>query len=244
MNTRLLGDIAVINPTMRGIEASQDCSFVPMECVDELSGQITRTLSRKVAQVNKGYTPFRNCDVLFAKITPCMENGKCAIAQNLTNGIGFGSTEFHVIRAGDEIIPEWIYYYLRRKDVRQQAEHRMTGSAGQKRVPSSFLEDELEIPLPLLPEQRRIVAILARADRLRRLRRTALELSDSYLQSVFVQIFGDALTNPKRWPIHPLGELLLLEPHIGTIVPAQRYRRSTLCSCWRVGRLAYQPEAV
>ena len=105
---------------------------------------------RQVAEVEKGYTYFQEGDVLFAKITPCMENGKCAIAKRLVNGIGFGSTEFHVIRPKESVTSEWIYYYLRQETTRKKAKRSMTGSAGQKRVPSLFLQD-VEIPLPPLP---------------------------------------------------------------------------------------------
>ncbi|MDQ6644792.1 MAG: restriction endonuclease subunit S, partial [Chloroflexota bacterium] len=145
----------------------------------------------------KGYTYFGENDVLLAKITPCMENGKCAIARHLKNGVGFGSTEFHVIRSGAEVIPEWVHYFLKQESTRKEAERHMTGSAGQKRVPAAFLE-ELPIPLPPLPEQRRIAAILDKADRLRRLRRFSLQLSDNYLQSVFLQMFCTA--EDAYWP--------------------------------------------
>ena len=182
-----LGTVCRINPTapsdLDGISA-----FVPMEQVDEHQGRIVRSIERTVSELRQGYSYFADGDVLFAKITPCMENGKCAIAQNLTGGVGFGSTEFHVLRAGEVIVPEWIYYFLRQESTRKQAERTMTGSAGQKRVPTRFLED-VPIPLPPLPEQQRIAAILERADRLRRLRRYALELSEGYLQAVFVEMF-------------------------------------------------------
>ncbi|NJO00131.1 MAG: restriction endonuclease subunit S, partial [Anaerolineales bacterium] len=155
-----LGDICEINPRRtNGVNSNVLCSFIPMEYVDEYLGAVTRTSLRQVSEVEKGYTSFQNGDVLFAKITPCMENGKCAIAKNLANGIGFGSTEFHVIRAREKVIPEWVYYYLRQGVVRKEAERNMTGSAGQKRVPSRFLE-EAQLPLPPLDEQKRIAAIL------------------------------------------------------------------------------------
>jgi type I restriction enzyme S subunit len=177
-----------------------------MNHVDDYFGTITRMSLRQVAEVEKGYTYFQDGDVLFAKITPCMENGKCAIAKNLVNGIGFGSTEFHVIRAKESVIPEWVYYYLRQEATRKKAERSMTGSAGQRRVPSKFLKEEL-IPLPPLPEQKRIAAILAKADRLRRLRRTARDLSDTYLQSVFLEMFGDPVSNPMGWEVRALSDL-------------------------------------
>ena len=135
-----------------------------------------------------------------------MENGKCAIAKTLINGIGFGSTEFHVIRAKEQLIPEWAYYFLRQERTRRKAELSMTGSAGQKRVPSSFLEEVL-IPLPSLSEQKRIVNILEKADHLRRQRRYALELSNTYLQAVFLEMFGDPTNNPNKWPKDRLSQL-------------------------------------
>jgi type I restriction enzyme S subunit len=202
-----------------------------MEYVDEVTGTVSRTDIRLVNEVQKGYTYFAENDVLFAKITPCMENGKCAIARNLVNGLGFGSTEFHVLRAGPETIPEWVYYYLRQVSTRSRAEERMTGSAGQKRVPSSVLEEELFISLPPLPEQRRIAALLAKADRLRRLRRYALEVSERYLQGVFVEMFGDPVTNPKGWDFEELGELI---ERFEAGVNFPPISEKELCSPWRV----------
>jgi type I restriction enzyme S subunit len=194
-----LSKVCTINPPRsKELSAELLCSFVPMDYVDEESGAISRTDVRPVAEVRKGYTEFREKDVIFAKITPCMENGKCAIAKNLINEIGFGSTEFHVLRANSKILPEWIYYYLRQERIRQQAVHWFRGTAGQQRVPSIFLE-ELQIPLPTLSEQQRIATILDQADRLRRLRRYALELGDSYLQSVFLDMFGDLARNLMGW---------------------------------------------
>ena len=91
-----------------------------------------------------------------AKITPCMENGKAAIARSLANGLGFGSTEFHVLRSNGAVLPEFIYYFVRQESFRRVAEAEMTGSVGQKRVPLAFLKQS-ELPLPPLAEQERIV---------------------------------------------------------------------------------------
>ncbi len=168
-----------------------------MEYIDDQFGVVIKQAIRQIKEVDKGYTFFQNKDILFAKITPCMENGKCAIAKNLINGTGFGSTEFHVIRTKIDAIPEWVYYYLRQASTRKMAEMCMTGSAGQKRVPSSFLE-EILIPLPSLTEQKHIATILEKADRLRRLRRYALELSGTYLQAVFLEMFCQ--NADKDWP--------------------------------------------
>ncbi len=229
-----LGQICEINPRKTArIKPETQCSFIPMEYIDDQFGLVTKQAIRQCKEVDKGYTPFQDNDILFAKITPCMENGKCAIAKGLVNGLGFGSTEFHVIRAKKDTLPEWVYYYLRKPSTRKKAEINMTGSAGQKRVPSSFLE-ELHIPLPPLPEQKRIAAILEKADRLRRLRRYALELSGTYLQSVFLEMFGDPVTNPKGWRIVPLGDMLSLSPHLGTIIPAKESGKQL---CVRVGEV-------
>lgn len=145
-----LGDVCKINPSKREIKGApldMDVSFIPMSYIDDRWGCIIKYDVRQLAEVNKSYTYFRDNDILFAKITPCMENGKCAIAQGLMNGLGFGSTEFHVIRASQELIPEWGWYYLRQKRIREEAKKYFAGSAGQQRVPKEFLE-KLKIPLP------------------------------------------------------------------------------------------------
>ena len=122
-------------------------SFVPMPLVSE-HGEIQTNNIKPYLGVKKGFTYFRDNDVLFAKITPCMENGKGAVAVNLKNGIGFGSTEFHVFRPIENISnPYWIYYLMAIDSFRIMAEKKMTGSAGQKRVPISFFEN-LKVNLP------------------------------------------------------------------------------------------------
>ena len=154
-----LDDVSWINPKLPASDAEKDLevTFLPMRCVEEQSGRIDLSLTRKLSEVRKGYTYFRNEDILFAKITPCMENGKVAIANDLKNGIGFGSTEFHVIRLVNELSRKFLFYYLNRENLRKEARKNMTGSAGQLRVPTGFIE-ELQFPIPPLPEQYRIVS--------------------------------------------------------------------------------------
>ncbi|MDP3785100.1 MAG: restriction endonuclease subunit S [bacterium] len=160
-----LSDIAEVNPRkdFSSLKTSDDVSFVPMDSVDEITGTITKKQTKKLGAVSKGYTFFRNGDVIFAKITPCMENGKCAVAKELTNGMGFGSTEFYVIRAKDDILPEYLWLFLRQEKVRSEAKTHFTGAAGHKRVPKDFMEN-LEIPVPIkndkpdMAEQKRIVS--------------------------------------------------------------------------------------
>ena len=156
-----LSEVAQINPrrTQHEREDAISTSFVPMEAVDEILGEVTQVISQQYSKVKKGYTYFENGDVIFAKITPCMQNGKHAVVNDLIDGFGFGSTEFHVIRASEEIIPEWIHYYLRRKQTLDAALKTFTGAVGQQRVPDAFLAN-LEIPVPRPETQRKIAARL------------------------------------------------------------------------------------
>ena len=157
-----LKEIAEINPRRpRGLNRPEEAptTFVPMPSVDGTSGTISDPLERPFGEIKRGYTYFEENDVLFAKITPCMQNGKHVIARNLLDGIGFGTTEFHVIRPGDEVIPEWIHLYIRQPTILNEAATHFTGSVGQQRVPPYFLED-LAIPLPPLSDQKRIATIL------------------------------------------------------------------------------------
>lgn len=155
-----LPQVCTINPRKPDFGAlgmDAEVTFVPMPAVDAGSGAITKPVLRRLADVRKGFTSFRDDDVIVAKITPCMENGKAAIARGLANGLGFGSTEFHVLRTNGAVLPEYVYHFVRRESFRANAAAEMTGSVGQKRVPASFLE-QTEIPLPPLAEQQRIVA--------------------------------------------------------------------------------------
>lgn len=157
-----LGNVAAINPRRRSsipYPLDTPTTFVPMASVKEDAGGIETPLLRPLSQVSKGYTYFEEGDVLFAKITPCMQNGKHAIARRLNNGFGFGTTEFHVIRPGHELTSEWIHLLIRQPAVLQNAAKQFRGAVGQQRVPKEFLADLL-IPLPSLEEQRRIIARL------------------------------------------------------------------------------------
>jgi type I restriction enzyme S subunit len=136
--------------------ADAPVTFVPMPAVDADLGAITNPDIKPYLEVRNGFTSFRDGDVIMAKITPCMENGKAAIVQGMKNGIGFGSTEFHVMRSRGEILPEYLYYFIRQKSFRKEAESHFTGSVGQKRVPADFIK-HCVIPLPPLADQQRIV---------------------------------------------------------------------------------------
>jgi type I restriction enzyme S subunit len=180
-------------------------SFLPMASVLE-DGTVVNPQERRAGDVLKGYTAFRRGDVLVAKITPCMENGKASLVDDLPHEFGFGSTEFHVLRPGADVDPRFLFYAVWNPQFRRMAAKQMTGSAGQKRVPTDFFE-RFEIPLPPLPEQRRIAAILDEADALRRKRREALGLLDALLRSAFLEMFGDPVTNPRGWETKALGRV-------------------------------------
>ena len=153
-----LRDICTINPRVdkNSIDAESLVSFVPMPAVEAETGKIDVSETRSFRAVRKGYTPFRKGDVLFAKITPCMENGKMAIVPELVSEYGFGSTEFHVLRPANGIDPRFLYHAISNHPFRFHAQHHMTGAVGQKRVPAAVLEEH-EIGLPPPSEQRRIV---------------------------------------------------------------------------------------
>lgn len=206
---RKLAEVCDINPRFprdHGLEGSTLVTFVPMAAVDEVTGSIATPQVRPFAEVRRGYTAFKENDVLFAKITPCMENGKAALAQGLIGGIGFGSTEFHVLRAGSEVLPEWLRYFVRREQFRREAKRNFTGTAGQQRVPTSFLENS-DIPVPSLPEQRRVVDLLSRAEGIVRLRHEAQGKAQAIIPALFLDMFGDPATNPKGWPMRAIEEL-------------------------------------
>ena len=144
----LLSEIAEVNPSSNfKCKDEELVSFITMADVSE-DGEIINQQSKMYGEVKKGYTVFQDGDILFAKITPCMENGKGALALNLINGIGFGSTEFHVLRPIDSRDTAFIYFLTMNKKFRQQARRFMRGTAGQLRVPKDFLDEYVLDCLP------------------------------------------------------------------------------------------------
>ncbi len=157
-----IAEVADFNPRTFSVlssAASLPVHFVPMSAVTEEFGGISISERRPLSDVQKGYTSFLADDVLFAKITPCMENGKLAIVPTLPEQLAFGSTEFHVLRASDAVLPTWLSYFLSQETFRRLARQNMTGSAGQMRVPTAWLSTA-RIPIAPLPEQIRIVGKL------------------------------------------------------------------------------------
>ena len=138
---RQIQELAEVNPRVdkKVIPDDIEVSFVPMPAVEAESGEIDVSQTKLAKEVKKGFTAFLQGDVLFAKITPCMENGKMAIVPALVNGFGFGSTEFHVLRPREDIDAKYLYYYVSSKSFRGEAERFMTGAVGQKRVSTSMV---------------------------------------------------------------------------------------------------------
>lgn len=155
-----LEEIVTFNPRHpTDTEPFLEVSFVPMSGVSDRNWQLQLEEVRPFNKASKNFTHFSEGDVLFAKITPSMENGKAAIAQNLTNKMGCGTTELHVLRPSIGVESKYVYRFIHQESFRKEAARNMTGTAGQLRVPVAFLREVL-IPLPPLPEQHRIVAKL------------------------------------------------------------------------------------
>ena len=155
-----IAELTTVNPKHPSdTDRQQSASFIPMPAVNEHLGAITDAQDRTLGEIWTGYTHFADGDVIFAKITPCMENGKAAIASGLTNGIACGSTEFYVFRPDAGFSAAYLWRFLRQRSFREQAEKHMSGAVGQRRVPRNYLEDHL-LPLPPAAEQHRIVAKL------------------------------------------------------------------------------------
>jgi len=161
-NTAKLTEVVRINPRNVdfALDDSDEVTFLPMAGVEAETGRINITERRTWKTVKKGYTKFQENDVLVAKITPCMENGKACIARHLHGAAGAGSTEFHVFRPDTKIIePEWLYLFLNQQRIRSAAKRQMGGAVGQQRVPASFYES-LVLPLPDIEKQRELLESL------------------------------------------------------------------------------------
>lgn len=160
-----LADFSDINPRLvqrPALDADTPVSFIKMEDVSN-NAVVKNIRIATYAQVAKGFTAFQDQDVLVAKITPCFENGKGGFVQGLKNGVGFGSTEFHVLRARKNSDSKFVYQFTNSQDFRLKGESNMTGSAGQRRVPTEYLKT-LDVAFPPLPEQQKIAAILSSVD--------------------------------------------------------------------------------
>jgi type I restriction enzyme S subunit len=212
---KTLAEVCLIKPPKSEARAkfspSTPVSFLPMEDLGVGLKFARANKSRPLSTVVGSYTYFADGDVLLAKITPCFENGKLGIADGLENGVGFGSSEYFVLRPDSSVSNEWLYYFLDRETFLTEGGAQMTGAVGHKRVPKEFIES-CSIPVPPLPEQQRIVALLdeafaglatAQAHAERNLR-NARTLFESHLDAVFTQ-------RGEGWVEHSLGDLIEIQ---------------------------------
>ena len=152
-----------VNPPsdgLRRLHPEDEVSFVPMEAVGEY-GDLSLDHTRAISEIGSGYTEFDDGDVVVAKITPCFENGKGALATGLVNGIAFGTTELHVLRAAPNLEQHFLFYFTISRLFRGNGEGEMYGAGGQKRVPPEFCKN-IRVPLPAVDEQRTIADFLDR----------------------------------------------------------------------------------
>lgn len=195
-------DFVEINPSVK-IPKGIPVSFVEMKDLDSSVRYCENSQKKELT----GGSRFINGDTLFARITPCMENGKICQVRNLENGIGFGSTEFHILRGKEGVSDSNFVYYLSRWDeVRDHAEHNMEGSSGRQRVPKQAF-DNLYLNLPPLETQRRIAAILSslddKIDLLQRENATLEQMAETMFRQWFVE------EGKEEWEEKPLSSIAI-----------------------------------
>lgn len=244
-----LSDIANINPNRAKPESdNSDVSFLTMSDVSE-DGRVIGRQVRNYREVAKGFTSFVDNDVLVAKITPCFENGKGALVTGLLGAIGFGSTEFHVVRSRPEhAVPEFLHLHTRSDRFRRLGERNMVGSAGQKRVPTEFLR-EYAVPLPPLPEQQKIAAILTAVDDKLDIIARQIEGTQTLKRGLMQTLFSRGVGNqdadgrwvphsefkdselgeiPEAWCTRPIGAMFDVVERAFKMDEDQLYRRVTV----------------
>ncbi len=186
-----LGDVVEFNPSKNGFKNNDnlEVSFVPMADLQEGQMLFRAKQNKKLKEVIKGYTYFSNDDVLLAKITPCFENGKSGIAKELTNGIGFGSTEFIVLRPIKNVLSQWIYNFVSSDKFLKLGEANMTGSAGQQRLSMDFVKN-YKIPLPTIEAQKQIVAKIEEEQKIIKANKELIKLFEQKIKDKISEVWG------------------------------------------------------
>lgn len=221
---------ARLNPKKSSLklDAETEVSFVPMEAIGELGG-LDLSITKVLEDVYNGYTYFADFDVCVAKITPCFENGKGALAEGLTHGVGFGTTELHVVRSNEGLEPRFLFYISIAHDFRNIGAAEMLGAGGQKRVPEDFIKD-WRPPLPSIETQRRIATFLddktARIDALIEKKRALLDRLAEKRQALITHAVAKGLDPtvltkdsgidwlgeiPSHWEVPPVKRVAKLE---------------------------------
>lgn len=240
-------NVATLSPGYSGGPPTPDerCTIVPMECLST-KGTIDTTDRQQFENITPGLTLFEPGDVLFAKITPCMENGKGAFVRDLPTRYAFGSTEFHVLRPIRKVNGRFLYYYTYNPVYRTYAAENMFGAAGQKRVASQFVKNT-RLFLPPYPEQERIAAYLdascAALDAAVAAKRRQLDTLDALRHSQIYSVVTRGVTGctelresglpwlgsiPSHWAIRRIKDIADLRSGDGIeavdISPAGEYR--------------------
>ena len=188
-----LGEVCELNPLKKQIASLNDdldVSFVPMADLNEHQMSFDAKITKKIGEVFKGYTYFQDSDVLLAKVTPCFENGKAGIANELNNTIGFGSNEFYVLRSYDLILPEWIYLNVANDKFRDAGKLVMTGTGGLQRVPKDFVKN-YKIPLPPLKIQQEIIAQIEKEQSLVNANKELITLFEQKIKDKIATVWGE-----------------------------------------------------
>jgi type I restriction enzyme S subunit len=183
-----------LNPSKKiaSVTSPEDMvSFVPMEAISEL-GEL-QPQERKYKEVSSGFTYFRDGDVVLAKITPCYENGKAGVMKGLKNGFGFGTTEFMVLRPSNKILADYLYYVIFSDKFRKMGEVEMRGTAGQKRVTSSFVMN-YELSIPDVKTQEKIVTELNKKMKMFDVAIAKVETSILYLKEFKTSLISNVVT--------------------------------------------------
>lgn len=210
MNT--LSEVCIINPKKNEVKSKLDdkdfVSFLPMNDLGIMDKNICPKQQKELGEVYKGYTYFAEKDVLLAKVTPCFENGKLGIANHLTNGFGFGSSEYIVLRSLGDLLPEYLFYFLSTEQFREDGAKLMFGACGLKRLSKDYVDNTL-IKYPPLPEQQRIVEILddafAKIDTVKQ----NAECNRDNAKELFQSVLNFEMQPKKSWEEKTLGNVCI-----------------------------------
>ena len=184
-----LEDHIELNPNKKELQNfNGNVSFLPMSNVSE-NGKIDLSINRNIDDVRKGFTFFKDNDVIVAKITPCFENGKGAPVFGLLNGVGFGSTEFHVLRPKNTVNTVWLYHVTMLSKFRLEGERKMTGSGGQRRITKDFINN-FKLNIPPLSLQNEFADFVAQVDKSQLAIQKSLEELETLKKSLMQEYFG------------------------------------------------------
>jgi type I restriction enzyme M protein len=193
-----LGEVCEINPKkseLKDLDGGTMVSFVPMADLNENEISFNPKEEKPLSEVITGYTYFADNDVLFAKVTPCFENGKAGIAKGLKNKIGFGSSEFFVLRANEKVLPIWLYLNIKSLKFSVQGKGQMSGTSGLQRIPREFVTT-FQIPLPSINEQEEIVQAIEEEMQLVNANKRLIEIFEQKIKDKISEVWGvKSITN-------------------------------------------------